>query len=271
MVNAVRLFDEWCRRAPSDDNWMARFKVVPQGNNLAEIGLPSWISNYNGKPFLIKRPGTTGFLYRHPDKSCMEFDVSLHPFPYLAKQGICYMKDGFFKRILATLAFCIEGRADDELPECLIGLYQLVSIRKQKQTSIALCISIPKILIRSLTICLCIINAFRFPVLSQPNPRHTGGRLFCRKKRAIEIRQHYIERTDRSKLQSTATLEPSKITISLQQKIHGTLHRPPFRSSAMFPVPKNVHGFQNSNFKSLLLFLYRSMLVQSLHVPTPLQ
>eukprot|EP00531_Pseudo-nitzschia_arenysensis_P000460 CAMPEP_0116147914 /NCGR_PEP_ID=MMETSP0329-20121206/18040_1 /TAXON_ID=697910 /ORGANISM="Pseudo-nitzschia arenysensis, Strain B593" /LENGTH=1026 /DNA_ID=CAMNT_0003643937 /DNA_START=226 /DNA_END=3306 /DNA_ORIENTATION=- len=125
MVNAAKLFDEWCRRAPSDDNWMARFKVVPQGNNLAEIGLPAWISNYNGKPFLIKRPGTTGFLYRHPDKSCMEFDVSLHPFPYLAKQGICYMKDGFFKKILATLAFCIEGRADDELPECLIGLFQL--------------------------------------------------------------------------------------------------------------------------------------------------
>ena len=127
MVNAVKLFDEWCRRAPSDDSWMARFKVVPQGNNLAEIGLPSWISQYNGKPFLIKRPGTTGFLYRHPDKSCMEFDVSLHPFPYLAKQGICYMKDGFFKKILATLAFCIEGRSEDELPECLIGLYQLVS------------------------------------------------------------------------------------------------------------------------------------------------
>jgi len=125
MVNAARLFDEWCRRAPSDDNWMARFKVVPQGNNLSEIGLPTWISNYNGKPFLIKRPGTTGFLYRHPDKSCMEFDVSLHPFPYLAKQGICYMKDGFFKKIIATLAFCIEGRSDDELPECLIGLFQI--------------------------------------------------------------------------------------------------------------------------------------------------
>mmetsp|Transcript_8885 Transcript_8885/g.21939 ORF Transcript_8885/g.21939 Transcript_8885/m.21939 type:complete len:994 (-) Transcript_8885:126-3107(-) len=125
MVNSVKLFDEWCRRAPSDDSWMSRFKVVPQGDNLAEIGLPAWIANYNGKPFLIKRPGTTGFLYRHPDKSCMEFDVSLHPFPYLAKQGICYMKDGFFKKILATLAFCIEGRADDELPECLIGLFQI--------------------------------------------------------------------------------------------------------------------------------------------------
>jgi len=124
-VNAVRLLEEWCRRAPTDDNFMARFKVVPNAQNLKEIGLPTWIAKYNGKPFLIKRPGQTGFLYRHPEKSCIEFDISLHPFPYLAKQGICYMKDTFFKKVLVTFGFLIEGRSDDELPECLIGLFQL--------------------------------------------------------------------------------------------------------------------------------------------------
>ncbi|KAG7354885.1 DUF1336 domain containing protein [Nitzschia inconspicua] len=124
-VNAVRLLEEWCRRAPTDDNFMARFKVVPNAQNLKEIGIPSWISKYNGKPFLIKRPGQTGFLYRHPEKSCIEFDISLHPFPYLAKQGICYMKDAFFKKVLVTFGFLIEGRSDNELPECLIGLFQL--------------------------------------------------------------------------------------------------------------------------------------------------
>ena len=124
-VNAVRLFEEWCRRAPTDDSWMARFKVVPNAQNLKEIGLPSWISKYNGKPFLIKRPGQTGFLFRHPETSTFEFDISLHPFPYLAKQGICYMKESYFKKVLVTFGFLIEGRADDELPECLIGLMQL--------------------------------------------------------------------------------------------------------------------------------------------------
>jgi hypothetical protein len=124
-VNAVRLLEEWCRRAPTDDAFMARFKVLPNAQNLKEIGLPSWISKYNGKPFLIKRPGQTGFLYRHPEKSVVEFDISLHPFPYLAKQGICYMKDAYFKKVLVTFGFLIEGRADDELPECLIGLFQL--------------------------------------------------------------------------------------------------------------------------------------------------
>jgi hypothetical protein len=124
-INAVRLLDEWCRRAPTDDSWMARFKVVPNAQNLRDIGLPAWIGKYNGKPFLIKRPGETGFLYRHPEKSIFEFDISLHPFPYLAKQGICFMKDQYFKKVLVTFGFLIEGRSDDELPECLIGLMQL--------------------------------------------------------------------------------------------------------------------------------------------------
>ena len=124
-VNAVRLLEEWCRRAPTDDKFMSRFKVIPNAQNLKEIGLPGWIAKYNGKPFLIKRPGQTGFLYRHPEMSCMEFDISLHPFPYLAKQGICFMKDTYFKKVLVTFGFVIEGRSDDELPECIIGLMQL--------------------------------------------------------------------------------------------------------------------------------------------------
>lgn len=124
-VNAVRLLEEWCRRAPTDPKFQARFKVVPNAHNLKEIGVPSWISKYNGKPFLIKRAGETGFLYTHPELSCVEFDISLHPFPYLAKQGICFMKENYFKKILVSFGFVIEGRADDELPECLIGLMQL--------------------------------------------------------------------------------------------------------------------------------------------------
>ena len=124
-VNAVRLLEEWCRRAPSDPSWFSRFKVVPNAHNLKEIGMPGWISSYNGKPFLIKRPGVTGFIHQHPELSCLEFDISLHPFPYLAKQGICFMKDSYFKKVLVTFGFVIEGKTDDELPECILGCMQL--------------------------------------------------------------------------------------------------------------------------------------------------
>ncbi len=124
-INAVRLLEKWCREAPTDEKMMSRFKVLPRAENLEEIGLPSWISKFNGKPFLVKRPGTTGFLYSHPKRSCMEFDVSLHPFPFLAKKAISCMKDSYFKKTIATFAFCLEGRAEDELPECLLGAFQL--------------------------------------------------------------------------------------------------------------------------------------------------
>ncbi|GKY97789.1 hypothetical protein MPSEU_000737100 [Mayamaea pseudoterrestris] len=152
-VNAARLLEEWVRRAPSDPKYQARFKVVSNAHNLDEIGMPSWISKYNGKPFLVKRAGVTGFLLSHPELSCIEFDVSLHPFPYLCKQALSYMKDTYFKKVLVTFGFTIEGRADDEvrvlaftkrsplllpmsslssslisktqLPECVIGLMQL--------------------------------------------------------------------------------------------------------------------------------------------------
>mmetsp|Transcript_16553 Transcript_16553/g.36085 ORF Transcript_16553/g.36085 Transcript_16553/m.36085 type:complete len:414 (-) Transcript_16553:19-1260(-) len=124
-VNAVRLLEKWCRRAPTDNNFMSRFKVIPRAENLEELRLPKWISKFNGKPFLVKRPGQTGFLYTHPEKSCMEFDVSLHPFPYLTRKGIRYMKDSYFKKTVATFAFCLEGREDDELPECVLGAFSL--------------------------------------------------------------------------------------------------------------------------------------------------
>jgi hypothetical protein len=124
-VNAVRLFEEWCRRAPTDPKFQSRFKLVPHAHNLKEIGMPGWISKYNGKPLLIKRPGQTGFLLPHPELSCIEFDISLHVFPFVAKKAICYMKENFFRKVLVTFGFVIEGRADDELPECVIGLMQL--------------------------------------------------------------------------------------------------------------------------------------------------
>jgi hypothetical protein len=124
-VNAVRLLEEWVRRAPTDPSWFSRFKVVPNAHNLKEIGMPAWISKYNGKPFLIKRPGTTGFIFEHPELSCLEFDVSLHPFPYIAKQAICFMKESYFKKVLVSFGFVIEGKSDDQLPECVIGCMQL--------------------------------------------------------------------------------------------------------------------------------------------------
>jgi hypothetical protein len=124
-VNAVKLFEQWCRRAPNDPDFQARFKFVPYVSNVKECGLPGWMQGYNGKPILIKRKNKTGYLHCHPELSAMEFDVSLHPFPYVAKQAFSYLFQNVAKDVIVIFGFVVESRDDDELPECLIGLTEV--------------------------------------------------------------------------------------------------------------------------------------------------
>lgn len=121
LVNGVRLWEEWCQKAPTEADWQARFKLVPNVLNPNELGLPSWIGKYCGKPVLIKRKGKTGFLSTHPESNAFEFDISLHPFPYLAKKALAYLKENMFKKSLVSLSYVIEARSNNELPEVLIG------------------------------------------------------------------------------------------------------------------------------------------------------
>jgi len=139
LVNGVKLFDQWCKKSPTDPKFQARFKLVPNMLNLVEIGLPSYIAKYNSKPVLIKRNGVTGFLSSHkpsmnkPNENnnnnnnftVMEFGISLHPFPYIAKQAFSYLNENYFAKIVANIGVVIEGRAEDELPEVVIGCMQL--------------------------------------------------------------------------------------------------------------------------------------------------
>ncbi|KAL3794961.1 hypothetical protein ACHAWO_003458 [Cyclotella atomus] len=130
ITNGVKLWEEdplivqYCKTAPTDSNFQARFKLIPQ-LNIQELGCPSYISKYNGKPVLIKRNGVTGFLNDYPEISAMEFGICLHPFPYLFKQAMAYIKDNYFDKAVAKFGFVIEGRSDDELPEVVLGAMQV--------------------------------------------------------------------------------------------------------------------------------------------------
>ena len=120
-VNAVKLWEKWCIESPTDEKMQARFKFIPNVHNTKDLGLPSYISKYCGKPVLIKRANVTGFLSSHPEVNAMEFGISLHPFPYLAKKAMAYLKTSILPHALVSLSYVIEGRSDDELPEVLIG------------------------------------------------------------------------------------------------------------------------------------------------------
>jgi hypothetical protein len=114
---AVKLWAKWCEFAENDKSWRSRFKFISASSNLAELGVPSYISNYNAKPILIRRTGT---LFRGEGSKYMEFDMHIHKFDYAAKKGIFYMTS-LCNEMLCQIGYVIEGRDDEELPETLFG------------------------------------------------------------------------------------------------------------------------------------------------------
>ncbi len=114
---AVKLWTRWCSEAMTVDDLRKRFKFIASCSNLTELGIPQSIRDYNAKPILIRR---TGSLYRGKNNSYMEFDMHIHKFAGPAKKAIHFMtsKAG---EMLMQIAFVIEGREDEELPEIIFG------------------------------------------------------------------------------------------------------------------------------------------------------
>ena len=52
------------------------------------------------------------------------YDCSVHAWSYLAKKGFTSLIP-LFKKIQLNIGFTIEGIADDELPECILGCAEL--------------------------------------------------------------------------------------------------------------------------------------------------
>lgn len=121
LINGILLWDKWCSTSANDPEMQKRLKFIPRGENINDLGVPSWICRYNGKPMLIKRPGETSFIFSHPDERVLEIDINLHPLPYMFKQAMAYLSSHYFARMLMTFGFVIEGRSDNELPEVLLG------------------------------------------------------------------------------------------------------------------------------------------------------
>ena len=114
---AVKLWARWCGQAMEVDDLRKRFKFIASCSNLTELGIPQSIRDYNAKPILIRRTGT---LYRGKNNTYMEFDMHIHKFAGPAKKAIHFMtsKAG---EMLMQIAFVIEGRDDEELPEIIFG------------------------------------------------------------------------------------------------------------------------------------------------------
>lgn len=112
---AVKLFADYCKKAPNDPAVRGRFKVINSCSNLEELGMPSAIVQWNAKPVLIRRTGT---LFK--GKGYIEKDIHVHKFATFAKSSI-HMITSRCGLMYMQIGFVIEGRDDSELPEVLFG------------------------------------------------------------------------------------------------------------------------------------------------------
>ena len=106
---------------------------------------PGFITQYNGKPVLIRTTGTVTrwtLLYlqfivyvQWNNPNCLyardfrgdnyiEMDINVHNFGTLARKGMEIMFNNFSKMVI-EVGFCVEGRLDSELPELLLGCVQM--------------------------------------------------------------------------------------------------------------------------------------------------
>jgi len=127
---AVQLLETFCRSAHADPSVFNRFKCIGMLRNYEEVGMPSIMKGYNGKPVLIRNrsavKGGSGVMDQQQDSIIMHVNVRL--WPLLARTGL-HTLFGASAKCDLDVGFTIEGRADDELPEVLLGAVHIAHLR----------------------------------------------------------------------------------------------------------------------------------------------
>eukprot|EP00804_Cyclotella_cryptica_P025985 CCRYP_020101-RB/>CCRYP_020101-RB protein AED:0.03 eAED:0.03 QI:540/1/1/1/1/1/3/1089/626 len=115
---ATRLFCRWCNECQSNLEMRSRFKCMALVKDIDKhnFGL---LKSYNGKPVLITESGRvcSGF---HGDMRYLEMTANVHYWAFMAKKGFVSLIPKF-KNMQMEVGFTIEGRSDNELPECMLG------------------------------------------------------------------------------------------------------------------------------------------------------
>ena len=125
MTPATQLFVRWCQTADKDLGMRSRFKCMALVRNLEAHNL-GWVAPYNGKPVLITESGQcrkgvlkgTGGGKVH----YLEMVADVNRWGFLAKKGFVTLLPKF-KELRLDIGFTIEGKSDDELPECMLGSF----------------------------------------------------------------------------------------------------------------------------------------------------
>jgi len=116
---AVRLLARYYERATSEQEVKKTFKMIGRARNYDELGLPSWMKRFNGKPVIIHQTGEV-FAGCRDGVRYLEEDVLVGRWSLWAKQGVHSLMPRY-KEIDAEIGFVLQGTEDDELPETMLG------------------------------------------------------------------------------------------------------------------------------------------------------
>ena len=149
---ALQLLIKWCRGAASDDALRSRLKLVCYVDNLDVVApsMPAMVKRHNGKPVLITKSGSlfsgslaTAKVAATAGSECggdvavsstsaatgkyIEVDIDTHHWNIVALQVLESWRECSAACVLRA-ALVIEARADDEMPECVLGTVELTGL-----------------------------------------------------------------------------------------------------------------------------------------------
>ncbi|TMW62094.1 hypothetical protein Poli38472_009587 [Pythium oligandrum] len=129
-TKTIRLLKRFLE-AGNDTSLTDRFKVIAQVTNQDDCGLSGMakklLVTHNATPVLT-RPQHR--IY-HFDDGSTEVVIDVHAFSYIARRGIYMLLDKTAKLVI-DVAFVLQGEAEDELPERILGCCRLDSLEAHK-------------------------------------------------------------------------------------------------------------------------------------------
>jgi len=125
---SVRLLCRWLEGYASDDALKARLKVKATVLNPEASRIPAWALKYNGHSCALaksnKMARVQGTSAGGAAVDVLECDVDLREWSLLCRQGVNSILP-IVGSVDFTLAVLLQGEADDELPERVLGLARL--------------------------------------------------------------------------------------------------------------------------------------------------
>lgn len=110
------------------NQYLRRFKGVAEIMSLEEYGFNAFIKpilyRYNAKPFVIKNTST---FFKDEEISYLEVDIDVHEFNSIARRVFSGIRD-MIPELQLNFGWTIEGREDDELPECIVSAFTVKSL-----------------------------------------------------------------------------------------------------------------------------------------------